>query len=277
MKFTTATLGLVATLASFSSANAALSSCSKNIALQLTNIYENGDTDFHYDYCENLNDGRGYTAGIAGFCSGTSDAWVVIQQYHKLTGGKDEFSKYDEVMKELDKTNSGSVTGLDGYCSVWEKLGKSDAKFRCAQNSIRDSMYLNPSQVIADKLGAKLDVTRAQLYDTIIQHGEGTDPDSIDALIERTSASFKANAWGFSGSLLKINGHNVDEIVWLKKFLEVRMDDLMNPYNKETQEEWSESVSRVKSYQYVVAKRQYRWGKSIKALDNDGVVTTIKC
>ncbi|KAJ1645742.1 hypothetical protein LPJ64_002719, partial [Coemansia asiatica] len=57
--------------------DAGLSGCAKSIALQITNIYENGDTKFHYDYCENLHDGRGYTAGIVGFCTGTADAWEV--------------------------------------------------------------------------------------------------------------------------------------------------------------------------------------------------------
>ncbi|ORX72729.1 lysozyme-like protein [Linderina pennispora] len=261
MKFTATALGLLATI---TTTNAAMSACSKKIALGLTNIYENGDTAFHYDYCENIHDGRGFTAGIAGFCTGTSDAWVVLQEYHKMTGGKDEFS-------------NGSTSGLDGYCSVWGKLGKSDAKFRAAQDKVRDEMYFDPSQKLADTLGAQLDVTRAQLYDTTIQHGDGSDPDSVGALIKKTSASFKADAKGSSGSTLKINGHNVDEIAWLTKFLQVRADDLKNPHNKETQKEWSESVTRVKSYQYVVAQKQYKWSNSIKALDNDGKATTVKC
>ncbi|KAJ1950245.1 hypothetical protein EC988_004460, partial [Linderina pennispora] len=270
MRFTATTLAVVAIATAFGSANAGLSTCSKKIALQLTNIYENGDTVFHYDYCENIHDGRGYTAGIAGFCTGTADAWEVIKKYHRATGGKDAFSKYDGVLKKYADTESGSTAGLSGYCSTWEKLGKSDAKFRSAQDSIRDSMYFSPSQKLADKLGARLDVTRAQLYDTAIQHGEGSDPDSVGALIKKTSSSFKADAKGSSGSTLRISGHNVDEIVWLNKFLKVRIADLTNPHNKETQKEWAKSITRVKSYQYVVAQKQYKWGSTIKALNNDG-------
>ncbi|KAJ1933046.1 hypothetical protein EC988_009250, partial [Linderina pennispora] len=63
-------------------------------------------------------------------------------------------------------------------------------------------------------------------------------------------------------------------IVWLTKFLQVRTDDLKNPHNKGTQKEWAKSVTRVKSYQYVVAQKQYKWSSSIKALDNDGKTTT---
>ncbi|KAJ2109503.1 hypothetical protein IW146_006331, partial [Coemansia sp. RSA 922] len=72
--------------------DAMLSGCAKSLALQVTNVYENGDTAFHYEYCEDLKDGRGFTAGIAGFCSGTGDALEVVKLYHKLTGGKDDMS-----------------------------------------------------------------------------------------------------------------------------------------------------------------------------------------
>ncbi|KAJ1957228.1 hypothetical protein EC988_000940 [Linderina pennispora] len=194
-----------------------------------------------------------------------------------MTGGKDEFSQYDAVMKKLDKSGSGSTTGLDGYCKTWEKLGKSDPKFHTAQEKVRDEMYFDPSQKLADSLNAQLDVTRAQIYDASIQHGIGEGYDSIGGLIKRTNESFKADASGSSGSTLKVNGHNVDEVVWLDKFLKVRMDDLKNPHNKETQKEWSGSVTRVKSYQYIVAQKQYRWDSSIKALDNDGKVAEVKC
>ncbi|ORX74423.1 lysozyme-like protein, partial [Linderina pennispora] len=170
MKFT-ATLGFVAAVAAFGSANAAMSACSKKIALQLTNIYENGDTAFHYDYCENIKDGRGYTAGIAGFCT-----------WHFGCLGCPAGLPQDDWRQGRVQQRPG------GLLLVWGKLGKSDAKFRKAQDNVRDSMYFNPSQKLADKLGATLDVTRAQLYDTTIQHGEGTDPDSVGALIKKTSA-----------------------------------------------------------------------------------------
>ncbi|KAJ1961766.1 hypothetical protein GGI12_003056 [Dipsacomyces acuminosporus] len=305
MKFTTATLGVAAIAIALSSpAEAAKpakpapssspapaaaaaapsgnkgsngSACAKQITLSLTNVYENGDTKFHYDNCENDHDGRGWTAGIAGFTTGTGDAWVVIQEYHKLTGGKDEFAKYDKVLKQLADKESGNISQLGGYCALWKKLGQSDAKFRAAQEKVRDSMYYNPSQKLADQLGAKLDVTRGQIYDTTIQHGEGTDKDSVNSLIKRTNAAFTTNVKGSSGNDVKVNGHSVDEIVWLNKFFEVRTADLKNPANKESQKTWAESVSRVKSYQGIVKAGTFTWDKPIKAPDNDGKSITISC
>ncbi|ORX72356.1 lysozyme-like protein [Linderina pennispora] len=207
MKITAFTLGFLAAAASAAPAAdtaSGNSACAKTLALKITNIYENGDTNFHYDYCENIKDGRGFTSGISGFCTGTADAWEVVQQYHKLTGGKDSFSKYDGVLKKYAQSGSDSTSGLDGYCSVWSKLGKSDAKFRNAQDAIRDSMYYNPSQKLADQLGLKLSISRAQLYDCGIQHGTGSDADGLAGLIKTTNASFKADAKGSSGSTLKI-------------------------------------------------------------------------
>lgn len=72
------------------------------------------------------------------------------------------------------------------------------------------------------------------MYDTVIQHGDGDDPDSFYALIKRTNK--KAGGSPKDG---------IDEKKWLNKFLDVRYDDLMNPANHDTRDEWRESVARV--------------------------------
>ena len=47
----------------------------KEIAMQLVSSAENSSLDWRaqYSYIEDIQDGRGYTAGIIGFCSGTGD------------------------------------------------------------------------------------------------------------------------------------------------------------------------------------------------------------
>ncbi|KAI8322746.1 lysozyme-like protein, partial [Martensiomyces pterosporus] len=162
--------------------------CPKQLALEITNIYENGDTRFHYEYCEDTKDGRGYTSGIAGFTTGTGDAWQVVQGYHTLTGGKDMFSQYDAVLKKYAASGSSSLDGLQGYCDTWMKLGQSDAKFKSAQDTVRDNLYFNPAEKYADQLGLRLSISQAQLYDTGIQHGTGTDADGLGGLIKTTNA-----------------------------------------------------------------------------------------
>ncbi|KAJ2856077.1 hypothetical protein J3B02_001812 [Coemansia erecta] len=256
--------------------DAGLSGCAKSIALQITNIYENGDTKFHYDYCENLHDGRGYTAGIVGFCTGTADAWEVVKQYHKLTGNSDAFSPLDKRLEQLAESGSDSTSGISNYCKTWGNLAKTDSRFRQAQDIIRDETYTDPSQKYADKLGLKFSISQAQLYDTGVQHGTGNDADGLGGLIKRTNNKFKSDASGNSGSTLNINGHKVDEIVWLKKFLDVRTDDLKHPREEENRggNYWAQTVYRVKSYQYAIDKKQYTWDGSVQVLDNDGKPTT---
>ncbi|KAJ2236036.1 hypothetical protein IWW45_002101 [Coemansia sp. RSA 485] len=258
--------------------NAGLSGCAKSLALQITNIYENGDTKFHYDYCENLHDGRGFTAGIVGFCTGTSDAWEVIKVYHKLTGGNDAFSPLDKRLEQLADNESDSTSGISDYCKIWENLAKSDSRFRQAQDTIRDETYIDPSQKQADQLGLRFSISQAQLYDTGVQHGTGNDADGLGGLIKRTNSKFKSDASGDSGSTLNINGHKVDEIVWLKKFLDVRTDDLKHPREEENRggNYWAQTVYRVKSYRYAIDKKEYSWDGSVQVLDNDGKPTTVR-
>ncbi len=46
---------------------------------------ENDNTALNYDYCrEDIGDGRGYTIGKVGFCTGTGDFVVVAACYNDL-------------------------------------------------------------------------------------------------------------------------------------------------------------------------------------------------
>ncbi|KAJ2818154.1 hypothetical protein IWW50_005915, partial [Coemansia erecta] len=177
----------------------------------------------------------------------------------------------DDVLAKYAESGSDSTSGLEDYCKVFEKLGKSDTKFQQAQDSLRDKLYYTPSQKLADELGLKFDITRGELYDTGIQHGMG-GADGLEALVKDTSDSFTKDATGDSGSTLKINGKSVDEIVWLKKFITVVNDDLKNPKEEENQggDAWADDTYRTQSYTFMLDAKTYMYGKSVEALDNDG-------
>ena len=51
----------------------AIDTTAKNATLQMTTTLENSDTQLQFNYAENINDGRGITFGIIGFCTGTYD------------------------------------------------------------------------------------------------------------------------------------------------------------------------------------------------------------
>lgn len=256
-----------------------LCGCSKTMVMEVTNVYENGDTDFHYGYCENLSDGRGFTAGIIGFCTGTGDAWKMIQYYHTLTGGKDKFTPMDKALEKLAKDESQDTGSIKNYCKVFTELGLHDPKFRQAQDHIRKQMYFDPSQKAADQLGLKFTVSRGQLYDTAIEHGAGDGKDDMGSIIKYTNQQFSKDAPGKSGSTLNINGHKVDEFVWLNEFLDQRELDLKHPKDQANQggNYWAQTTYRIKSYKYIMKNNPKYWGKTVKILDNDGKPMTVKC
>ncbi|KAI8916312.1 csn protein [Gorgonomyces haynaldii] len=240
---------------------AGLSQCQKSIVEQITNIYENGQLDFAWDYCENLYDGRGYTAGIIGFCTGTGDALELIELYNKMPGQTGEFKSMMKALRYYGKNGLGYTSKIKGYCSAFRKASKNNV-FRKAQVQILNNVYYNPSQALAQKYGLKLPVSLGQFYDTAIQHGMGGDYDSLNQIAERVTAKSPANGG--------------DEKKWLQEFLAVRKDDLCNPANQETQEVWCQSVSRVTSYEYVL-KNSPSFTDTAYALDNDGKPVTVKC
>src|SRR3954454_8817976 len=56
-------------------------------AAQITSTFENSTLELQYDYVENIGDGRGITAGRAGFTSGTGDLLLVIRRYTEAKPG----------------------------------------------------------------------------------------------------------------------------------------------------------------------------------------------
>ncbi|KAJ2373019.1 hypothetical protein IW150_003827, partial [Coemansia sp. RSA 2607] len=239
--------GLVASAFLFSSlVQAGLSDCSKNLAFQLTNVFQIGTIKFQYGNCEVDDEGHGYAAGIANFCTGTGDAWQVIQEYHNYTGGNDEFTKYDKILAERAKENSGSTSGLSGYCDAWQHAVVSQ-KFWSAQGAVFDKLYFTPSQTFADNLGLKLSVSQAALYDTAISRGTSDNTGSLGNIIKLTNAAITTDYSGDSNSTLKINGHSVDEIQWLSKFLTIRA---------KYEDDGTDNV-HIRSFQYIIDKKEY--------------------
>jgi chitosanase len=215
----------------------ALAGEAKRRAEQLTSLFENSTTVLQYGYAENIHDGRGITAGRAGFTSGTDDLYAVVKAYCAKVP-KSPLARFLPALAALtalpdDAKGRGSTKGLTGLVKAWEAAA-ADPVFRAVQDAAVDKTYFKPAEKRADALGLTTPLARAQLYDAIIQHGEGTDPDGLPALIQRATAQ--------AGGTPKTG---VSEARWLAAVLAVRREDLLRPADQATQKEWSESVDRV--------------------------------
>jgi len=216
----------------------------KRRAEQLTSLFENSTTEIQYAYVEDIGDGRGFTAGRAGFTTATGDALEVIELY-TMRVPSNPLAKYLPRLRVLAKSESGSVVGLDGFAAAWTSAAN-DPAFRKAQDDVEDRLYFVPAMKRADDLHLTTALARAEVYDAIIQHGEGDDPDGLPALLAKTAK----NVAGTPAT-------GVDEKKWLDAFFTVRRADLAHASDASTREAWAESVSRVDALRAIAKAGNY--------------------
>ncbi|MDF1496515.1 MAG: chitosanase [Patescibacteria group bacterium] len=207
----------------------------KQVMYSLTNLFESGEFFPSYAIIETLDDGRGYTSGKSGFTTATGDANLVVKRYNQLRPGN-VLSKYTTRLEELANTKSDSLSGLSGYPEAWQRAAL-DPLFRQAQNEITDELYYLPAMRAADSIDLDLSLSRAFIYDTIIQHGNGNDPDGLNAIIGKATQ----NAGGSPAD-------GIPEKEWLQSMLEARQNTLLNATDPQTREVWAESAYRVNVY-----------------------------
>lgn len=201
----------------------------KEIAQQLVCSAENSSLDWRaqYGYIEDIGDGRGYTAGIIGFCSGTSDMLDLVRRYTRLVPGN-PLAPYLPALRRVDGTDS--LHGLDGLPEAWSTAAR-DPRFQRVQHELRDEMYFDPAvyQARADGLRA---LGQFCYYDAMVMHGPGDDPDSFGGI--RAAALRRAGPPAGGG----------DEVGYLHAFLDVRRDAMRR-------EDAHEDTSRIDTAQRV--------------------------
>jgi len=180
----------------------------KEIAMELVSSAENSSLNWkaQYRYIQDIHDGRGYTAGIIGFCSGTGDMLDLVTLYAKRKPNT-VLAKYLPALRRVN--GSSSHTGLDpNYVNDW-KAAAGDPVFQQAQNDERDRVYFNPavSQAKADGLPA---LGQFIYYDAIVMHGPGNDSTSFGGI--RATAMKHAKTPAQGGDL----------VTYLNAFLDAR-------------------------------------------------------
>lgn len=204
----------------------------KRRAEQLTSIFENGTPQFDYRAIEDLGDGRGYTAGRAGFTTATGDAYLVVERYTKQVPAN-PLAAYLPRLKQLANDEDGDISQLVGFVNAWHRVAL-DSRFRAVQDAVIDELYYLPAMNVSDKLGVTSALGRAILYDTIIQHGGGNNEDSLSAIVNRTTNALQGTPKS-----------GVSQTLWLNTFLDLRKQDLLRPANRTTQDVWAVSIGRV--------------------------------
>ncbi|MEU8460303.1 chitosanase [Streptomyces sp. NPDC029003] len=206
----------------------------KDIAMQIVSSAENSSLDWkaQYKYIEDIDDGRGYTAGIIGFCSGTGDMLDLVEYYTQVKPGN-VLAKYLPALRKVD--GSDSHAGLDpNFTKDWAKAA-ADSEFKKAQDHERDRVYFDPAvkQGKADGVGTLGQFT---YYDAIVMHGDGSDSTSFRNIRKRALTKAKPPAQGGN------------ETTWLNAFLDARVWAMK-------QEEAHSDTSRVDTAQRVFLKK----------------------
>ena len=180
----------------------------KDIAMRLVSSAENSSVDWKAQYkdIQDIGDGRGYTGGIIGFCSGTGDMLDLVNLYAQRKPGN-VLAKYLPALKKVD--GGDSHTGLDPTFTADWRTAAADPVFQQAQNDERDRVYFNPavSQAKADGLRA---LGQFAYYDAIVMHGPGNDPVSFGGIRATAMRHAKTPAQGG------------DERAYLDAFLDAR-------------------------------------------------------
>jgi chitosanase len=180
----------------------------KDYALELVTSAENSTLDWRreYGYIEDIHDGRGYTGGIIGFCSGTDDMLAVVENYTRLRP-HNGLAAYLPALRTVD--GSDSHAGLDpGFPAAWRKAA-ADPVFRKVQDDARDTMYFTPAVKLAKQDGLRA-LGQFAYYDAAVMHG-------VSGLRAIRAAAMRR---------VKTPAQNGDEITYLGAFLVARVAEM---------------------------------------------------
>jgi chitosanase len=179
----------------------------KEIAQRLVSSAENSSLDWRaqYAYIEDIGDGRGFTGGIIGFCSGTGDMLSLVLRYTQLAPS----NPLSPLLPALQRVNgTASHRGLRTLPDAWRAAAK-DPMFQRAQDSERDRVYFDPATARAKQDGLQA-LGQFCYYDAMVMHGPGDDAASFGGI--RTAALRHA----------PLPAHGGDETRYLHAFLDVR-------------------------------------------------------
>lgn len=176
--------------------------------MELVSSAENSTLDWRkaYGYIEDIGDGRGYTAGLIGFCSGTGDMLSLVRSYADAEP-RNPLARFLPALRSVNGTSSHRGLGPP-FVAAWRQAAD-DPVFKRLQRRERDRLYFNPAvrRAKADGLGT---LGQFIYYDAIVMHGPGTSHASFGGI--RAEAISRARTPAQGGS----------QVRYLNAFLSVR-------------------------------------------------------
>lgn len=203
----------------------------------ITNVFEVGRPEPDYTYVADLKDGRGFTATNYGFVTAEREVASVISTYAKSAPG----SQLAAFLPRLPPRGDGTDTSaLEGFPKAWRADASDRTAFAAACETVVDRIYFDPAMAAGRKYQVSSPIGQSILFDTILQHGDGNDPDGLRAILKRTR-----DLMGDAGP--------AGEDDFLYGLLEVRRDVLLRPDNNDTRNVWRKSVPRIDALQHLLA------------------------
>lgn len=189
-----------------------------DIMLKLVSIAENSSTDWQkqINYIENINDGRGYTISIVGFCTGTGDFIQVLQEIQKIDS-KHPLVKFIPLVQKVD--GSSSVKGLEGLPAAMKSIGINDPVFNEAMWIIIKKLYWGPALEYCKKHNLITNLSKYIAYDTYLNFGQwdynkkynlDTIPNSDETTFLKTFLEYKQKTIEADSSLGDKKNNRVD-------------------------------------------------------------------
>ncbi|MPV90321.1 chitosanase [Georgenia ruanii] len=167
----------------------------------MTSTAENSTLDWTtaYGYIEDIDDGRGYTGGLVGFCSGTADMLALVRRYAGRAPSN-PLAPYLEALTAIVAAPYARRAKLShrlldpGFVPAW-RAAANDPAFRQAQRDLRDQLYWAPALEAARADGAGA-LGLAIYYDVSVNHGPGEDRESFGGILRTARAARPTPAAG---------------------------------------------------------------------------------
>ena len=211
----------------------------------------------NYGYAQNIKDGRGYTIGKVGFCTGTGD-FVIVAACYNLAKPGNVLQKYwpgltyyaDQYFTLM--ANQGTTTEIDKLGSFVADVATAakDPLFTGCQDSVASSEYVAPAADHFTELHLSGALSLGFLYDTELNFGEDDDPtvNGVPGTPGTATMVAKATADYGAGMPTDFTGKIWEESRWLGFLIQERAVAMSKDST------WKGDVDQIATWE--VARRQ---------------------